>query len=238
MVHAGEQFLAACGLVLFGTTACGDVLLPADYQGPPATAVGGSVVRTENAAFTEATAPRFSVEWLSDSKDLSTGNFLLSQPVSFTRSQQLQKDWDLGLDLPKNAAKIALNLGAINANMAVGKLIYFDDKDGNQRLDWNCSSSDCDQVKAISSEFVLYLEQPIACPSKGGGTSEKKIRLGSGFHYFQFSGSALLEVARNADLRFDLTETPSAWADPTATLQRFAQHFQRNYVSGMFSGCP
>jgi hypothetical protein len=238
LFHAGEQFLAACGLVLLGTTACGDVLLPADYQGPPASAVGGSVVRTDNAEFAEATDPRFSVEWLSGSKDLNTGNFLFSQSVSFTRSQQLQKDWDLGIDLPKTAAKLKINLGSMSTNMAVGKLIYFDDKDGNQRLDWNCSSTKCDQVKAVSAEFVVYLDQPLTCPSKAGGNNERKNRLGGGFHYFEFLGSTPLEVQRNADLHFDLTETPSAWADPTTALQRFAQQFQRNFVSGAFSGCP
>lgn len=223
------------GLALLSATACGDPLLPADYQGPPAVAVGGSVVRAENVAYTEARDPRFSIEWLSALQGEPSA--LLSQAVTFARSQHLRKDWDIGLDLPKNAAKINVRLGAASANVAIGKLVYFDDKNGDRRLDWNCDESHCDQVKALGVEFVVYLDQPLSCPSKTVGGPEKKTRLTSGFHYFVLEGTTLIETAQDADLRFDLTDTPAAQANPTAALLRFLQQFQRLYGLGPLTGC-
>lgn len=211
-------------------------MLPADYQGPPATEVGGIVVRQGNIAYTEAADPRFSVEWLNAKQGELGGMSLLSQPVSFTRSQHLQKDWDLGIDLPKGAAQIRINFGTDSAKVAIGKLVYFDDKDGDRQLDWNCTRLQCDQVKALSAEFVVFLDQPLTCAGKSTG-GNKKTRFASGFHYFRLEGTSVQEISMDSDLQFELDDTPAGWANPTAQLQRFALQFQRAYSLGEFSGC-
>lgn len=216
--------------------ACGDALLPADYQGPPAAEVGGSVVRQGNISYTEAGTPRFSVEWLNATEAESSGTPLLSQTVSFTRSQHLQKDWDLGIDLPKGAAQIRINFGTNSAKVAIGKLVYFDDKDGDRQLDWNCTRPQCDQVKALSAEFVVFLDQPLTCAGKTPGAN-KKTRFAGGFHYFRLEGTSVQEISADLDLQFELSDTPAAWANPTAQLQRFALQFQRAYSLGELSGC-
>ena len=239
----GGRWLSTLGAALFGASACGDALLPADYDGPAAAEVGGSVVRTTNASFTEASAPRFSIEWLQaapngkDSLEEEQDGRLYGQTVAFTRSAQLRKDWDLEFAVPRPAAKIRLQLGAGSTELAIGKLVYFDDKNGDGRVNWGCARSDCDQVKAMSEEFVVFLDQPLTCTASTLDGVEKRTRLSSGFHYFQWPGGSVKEVNVEDDLRFELADTPASWVDPTTSLQRFMQQLQRTYGASALGGC-
>ncbi|MDX2022894.1 MAG: hypothetical protein SF187_21855 [Deltaproteobacteria bacterium] len=219
-----------------GTSACGEALLPATYEGPAAAEVSGAVVRSTNAAVTEAGAPRFSLEWLNAAP--RADEFPLhGQTVGFARSAQLQKDWDLEFAVPRQAAKMTLNFGSGTATVAIGKLVYFDDKNGDGRLNWQCARHDCDQVKALGEEFVVFMDQPLTCTTTTAEGVEKRTRLSAGFHYFQWVGSSVKEVNRDADLRFELADTPASWVDPTSNLQRFMQQLQRSYGANALGGC-
>src|SRR5688572_7209836 len=93
---------------------CWDPMLPADFSGPPAAAVKGNVV--PNSSAREAARPRMSLEWLDD-LNIS----LVGQSVSYERSQKLQTDWDIGLTLPREAAKFERSVGARSVRIGVGK---------------------------------------------------------------------------------------------------------------------
>jgi hypothetical protein len=82
--------------------------------------------------------------------------------------------------LPKETAKFEASLGARSVRIRVGKIVYFDDRDGNDELNWSCQGDRCDRVMAISSRFGLYVERPSASPSPG---PPAKPRLSAGYHY-------------------------------------------------------
>lgn len=210
--------------------------MPASYEGPAAAEVGGSVVRSATAAFTEAEAPRFSLEWL-NAAPRPNETSLHAQTVGFARSAQIQKDWDLEFAVPRQDAKMSLNFGSSSVNLAIGKLVYFDDRDRDGRVNWQCGGSECDQVKAMSEEFVVFLDQPLTCTTTTADGVQKRTRLAGGFHYFQWLGTSVKEVSGNQDLRFELADTPASWVDPTTALQRFTQQLQRAYTAGSLGGC-
>ncbi|MCG5055273.1 MAG: hypothetical protein KA712_20105 [Myxococcales bacterium] len=216
---------------------CGEPLLPADYAGPPAAAVGGSVIRSENVLYTEARAPRLSVVWLVTLEPEGGVGALVGQSLSYRRSQHLQKDWDIGLDVPQSAARLRMNMGTTNAHMAIGKVVYFDDHDGDGLLDWSCSQRDCDQVKAISSEYVVYVNGPVTCETRTANGLELTARLSAGFHYFELQEPGPIERPRGADLRFVIEDRPAAAADPTPGLQSFTRALERTYRLGALGGC-
>lgn len=229
--------LAAAAMSL--ATGCGDALLPADYAGPPAAEIGGSVVRSDDSQHLEAKSPRLALVWLTSLEEAAASSPLFVQPVSFSRSQELRKDWDIGLSTPAEAAKLTLDIGPATTSrprMAIGKMVYFDDRDGNGVFGFPCTSAACDLVKAVSHEFVVYLDQPLTCQSDGPVGALSKVRLTRGFHHFEWDGHTMLEAPPGGDLRFML-QPGAGWPDAAATLQDFARQMVRTYRIGALTGC-
>jgi hypothetical protein len=209
--------------------ACGDPMLPADFSGPPAAAVKGNVSGTETLG-SDAVRPRMSLEWLDD------GNLaLVGQAASYHRSQKLQTDWDIGLGLPKEIAKFNVSVGARSARIGVAKLVYFDDRDGDEKLDWSCSGPRCDRVLAISSQYVLFVDKPPYCPAFEGATP--KARLTTGFHYYSYDNGALRKLTAADPLSFAIIDRAPADIDPTSELQAFADYLALVWRLNLTSGC-
>lgn len=226
------------GCAATGGLGCGDALLPADYAGPPALSVGASLVRSphgQDDKSLEARTPRLALVWLATLEGTGSGPPLLVQPVSFQRSQELRKDWDIGIDAPLEAARVRMPLGGGEPRGAIGKLVYFDDRDDNGRLDVGCASKECDLVKATSAEFVVFMEQPVLCQAAEG--LEAKVRLSTGFHHFEWSGMSIVERPPGSDLRFVMQEAQGSWADPINSLKSFARQLERTYRPGVLGGC-
>src|SRR5689334_13905020 len=110
---------AALPLAFASLASCGDPMLPADFSGPPAAAVTGNVLPGSTIAV-EAIHPRMSLEWLDD-----VNVSLVSQSLNYQRSEKLQTDWDIGLNLPKETAKFNRSVGARSVRIGVGKIVYF-----------------------------------------------------------------------------------------------------------------
>jgi hypothetical protein len=217
-------------LSVFATLAsCGDPMLPADFSGPPAAAVKGNVLPGQTGAV-EAARPRMSLEWL-DGGNLS----LVGQSLSYQRSEKLQTDWDIGLTLPKDTAKFERSVGARLIRIGVGKIVYFDDRDGDGKLDWTCRGASCDRVMAISSQFVLYVERPPYCQAFGG--APPKPRLSAGYHYYSFEGGALRNLAASDPMSFSLIDQAPADIDPSADLQAFVSSLLRLWSFNPTGGC-
>jgi len=204
-------------------------MLPADFTGPPAVAVTGNVLPGTTVAV-QAAHPRMSLEWLDDPNVT-----LVGQSLSYQRSEKLQTDWDIGLSLPKETAKFNLPVGARGARIAVGKIVYFDDRDGNDQVDWSCSSVRCDRVMAISSQFVLYVERPPYCQPFGGAPA--KPRLSAGYHYYSFEGGIARPLSSSDPMSFTLIDRAPIDSDPTAELQAFAQYLLGLWSSNPTTGC-
>jgi hypothetical protein len=203
--------------IVFATlVSCGDPMLPADFSGPPAAAVSGNVLPGTSAAV-EAAHPRMSLEWLND-LNLS----LVGQSLSYQRSEKLQTDWDIGLSLPKETAKFEASVGARSVRIGVGKIVYFDDRDGNDKLNWSCQGDRCDRVMAISSQFVLFVERPPYCQSFAGAPA--KPRLSAGYHYYSFEGGTFHKMAPGDPMSFTLIDRAPADSDPTTDLQAFTAY--------------
>jgi hypothetical protein len=219
-------------VVALGVAGCGDALLPAGYVPPPETAVGGQVVNLDG--FEEAVRPQLSLEWLAMG-DSGTDAALVGQPLWFQRSAQLRKDWDIGLDAPEKRA-LNVAVGTPGFRLAIGKVIYYDDRVVDGRLDWACDGT-CDRVNAVSVEFVVFAEMPLFCQRARDGVLENRERLGAGFHYYQFEGGAIREVARNADLTFRAVDGGLTGQDLAGQLNSFAKQLQRRFSLDAVDGC-
>ena len=245
IVLAGNQLLrrlyrdrfAWRALSMLGLSACSDALLPADYAGPSAIATGGTVVRGRDGAYVEAQNPRLNVLWWADVGSGADPLKLLTQPVAFQRSQQLKKDWDIGIAAPLVAARVRRNVGNSDPPLAIGQLIYFDDRDGNGKLDWTCTGSGCDEIKAISRQFVVYLDHDVLCNSASPSGGEGKAGLGAGFHYFAHNDGGFEESPLHGDLEFVLSEAAPRWSDYVAALSSLAHHLTRAYRVNALDGC-
>jgi len=202
-------------------------MIPADFSGPPAAAVSGNVVGVNGS---EAAHPRMSLEWLDD---LNVS--LVGQSLSYQRSEKLQTDWDIGLSLPKEAAKFNVSIGAGSARIGVGKIVYFDDRDGDGQVGWSCRGAHCDRVMAISSQFVLFVERPPYCQPFGGAPA--KPRLSAGYHYYSFEGGVLRPLAASDPMSFTLIDRAPVDSDPTAELQVFAEHLLSAWWPNPNGGC-
>jgi hypothetical protein len=218
----------ALPMVFVALSGCGDPMLPADFSGPPAAAVKGNVVGTETNE--DAVHPRLSLEWLDDMKLT-----LVGQSLSYQRSQKLQTDWDIGLAFPKETAKFDARVGARQVRIGVGKIVYFDDRDGNGKLDWTCDDVRCDRVMAISSQYVLYVEKPPYCQAFEGGAP--KASLAAGYHYYSFEGGSLRKLTAADPMSFTIIDRMPAEIDPTVDLQAFAAYLVDLWRVNLNSGC-
>ena len=207
---------------------CGDPMLPADFSGPPAAAVKGNVVTATGAR--EAARPRMSLEWLDD---LNVA--LVGQSLSYQRSEKLQTDWDIGLNLPQEVAKFDRRVGARSVRIGVGKIVYFDDRDGDDKLDWTCQGARCDRVMSISSQFVLFVERPPYCQAFEG--APPKARLAAGYHYYSFEGGSLRKLGPTEAMSFTIIDRAPAETDPTGELQAFAWYLLSLWSLNPTGGC-
>jgi hypothetical protein len=219
-------------LGLFGGLAgCGDPMLPSDFAGPPASAVGGNVSGAEK----DATRPRLSLEWLSAPATQASGTALMGQPLSYRRSTKLENDWEIGVQLPSEQAKLTWGvLGSSPVRLAVGKMAYFDDRDGNGRLDWSCVGAGCDLVKAVSAEFVVYLDTPLYCQPRAGGPLRP--RVAAGYHYYQLDGGAPRDLGGRANMSFVVSDRSLSESDPTEELRSFVSLLRAAWA-GLGDGC-
>jgi hypothetical protein len=214
--------------MLATVVSCGDPMLPADFSGPPAAALKGNVVPSSTAR--EAARPRMSLEWLDDL------NFsLVGQSVSYQRSERLQTDWDIGLTLPTETAKFDRRVGARSVRIGVGKIVYYDDRDGDDRLDWSCQGAGCDRVLSLSSQFVLFVERPPYCQAFEG--AQAKPRLSAGYHYYSFEGGSLHKLTASEPMSFTIIDRSPADTDPTSELQTFAWYLLSLWALNPTGGC-
>ncbi len=190
-------------------------MLPSDFTGSPAGAVRGNVLVGDGQD--DATRPRLSLEWVAGAGGAEPGApALVGQAVSFQRSIRIENDWDIGLDLPPDEAKFALWINRRPARIGVAKIVYFDDVVPDGRLDWSCQGAPCDRVKAVSAEFVLFVETPPACQRDG------QPWLRGGYHFFALDGEGGLHPFEPAQaLSFTLGDFPPAPSEVTAELRAF-----------------
>jgi hypothetical protein len=222
MVLAAALLLAA---------SCGDPLLPADFQGPPESEVSANVL-APIAGLKDARRPGLSLEWLAG---LEPDAGLVGQAVSFRRSTKLEADWDIGVGAPAEGARFDTAAGASRrVRLGVGKLVYFDDRTADGRLDWNCAGADCDLVKAVSAQIVVYVDAPPTCPAREGGTT--RARIAPGYHYFASEGGVAREVGGTA-LTFAVTGRPAREADVVAELRAFTTTLLRAWGVSSLEGC-
>jgi hypothetical protein len=216
-------------------------MLPADYQGPPASAIRASAFQIGSGPFNEARLPRMSLEWLT-SLDASPGSTTLTgQPLRFARSPALETDWDIGLDLPVEGARferpLGTSAGSGSVRIAVGKMIYYDDQDRDGRLTWDCRSSiNCDAPKAVSVEFVVYVDATARC-AFGAGADPRR-RVSAGYHYYQLVGSSISELPAGQPMSFFLADLSLAQSDPSDDLRRFAKVLLQAWTQALLTpGC-
>jgi hypothetical protein len=213
-------------------------LLPSDYAGPPASAVSGNVIAGLDVA-KDAGRPRLSLEWLSDPQVMASGNAgngLIGQPLSFQRSPKLQNDWEIGLHLPAEGAKWTdLSYGLTKARLGVGKIVYFDDRMADERLDWDCNGDGCDVVKSVSAEFVVFVETPPTCQSVTGG--QRRTRVSRGYHYYRLTGGSIRELDSRDSLSFVVTNLTLPESDPTTVLRDFAAVLLYSWSGGPLGSC-
>lgn len=210
-------------------------MLPSDFAGPPASAIRGDVLAPAGSS-KDAERPRLSLEWLAGMAPREPGvTSLIGQGLSYQRSVKLQNDWDIGLGLPAEAAKFDSLVAARRVRLGVAKMVYFDDRTGDGRLDWGCRGSACDQVKAVSSEFVLFIESPPYCQGKDGMTARP--RLSPGYHYFRFADGQLRELGASEAMSFHLIDRAPVDSDPTPDLDRFVAALLRSWALAAIEGC-
>ena len=226
--------------VLMMAVGCGDPILPSDYAGPPAAMLSG-VVFQGPVAPREASQPRLSLEWLTDFEAAPGQSTLVGQPLRFSRSVKLQNDWDIGLDVPIDGAKLPAEEGTLSSErvrVGVGKMVYFDDRNGNGRLDWTCRTGVCDQAQAISYEYVVYVEGGIKCRSAGvtGANSESYGRPSTGYNYYRFENSSIRTVPAGEPMNFLMTDRSLPDSDPSDELRSFARLLLGLWQLGQLSG--
>lgn len=224
-----------------GLVGCGDAMLPSDYVGPPAANVSG-IVFSQSAGITpDALRPRMTLEWLTEVSAAGDQSGLVGQPLRLKRSERIQSDWDIGLETPVDGAKmtapVASTTSARGVGVGVGKMIYFDDRDGDGRLNWNCSRSSgtCDQIKAVSRELVAFVDAPVFCSA--GLRGETGQRFSAGYHYFRMDGMLLHELGPGESMSFVLGDRTLAESDPREELRRFAAMLIRLVSSGPLAPC-
>ncbi len=218
--------LVTC-LSVLGLAGCGDPMLPSNFTGEPAGAVTARVL--SRAGATEAERPRLTVEWLGT---LQPGKgALLGQPVSYQRSEKLQTDWDIGLGLPLEKATLELSVGERRLRVAIGKVVYFDDRVADDRLDWTCRTAECDRVKAVSEQYVLFVETPVQCDNE----AEPRLRLG--YHYYTWDWGTPREMGLDESMSFTLNDRAPAEVDPSLDLRAFAGALQRLWTASGVGAC-
>jgi hypothetical protein len=221
-------------LALVAFAGCGDPVLPSDYAGPPAAAVSGNVVGL--ALEQDAQRPRMSLEWLVR----EPADTLVGQELSFRRSSRLQHDWDIGLWLPTDDAKFTVQVDAgagAGARIGVAKMVYFDDRNNIGRIDWSCIGPGCNRVLAVSTQFVLYVEQASYCQAPGKAGPQP--RIAPGFHYFAFDSNskAMTEQSSSDSMSFAIIDKSPADSLPIPELRDFADQLWRNWHFGSLHGC-
>jgi hypothetical protein len=218
-----------------GNAGCGDAYLPSDYAGPPAAAVTGNVFGTPTDKL--AQYPMLSVEWLEapESAAAPLTTELLGQPLRFVRSQRLDHEWDIDLPLPLERAKLVRTEASGRFGFSVGKLVYYDDRMLDGALDWSCGGAGCDLIKAISQEFVVYLESAPPCRARSGVSSRPQID--RGFHYYRLLDGQPLELSPNEPLSFLISDQTPRESDPSAELRAFAESLLQLWSLGSLGGC-
>ncbi len=215
------------------TAGCGDALLPSDFSGPPASSVDGTVMGQPNVS-KDADRPALSLQWLSG---LGTGTApagLVDQPLTFRRSQKLESDWEIGLQLPAETATFEATTGGRRVRLGIAKMVYFDDREANGHLDWTCAADRCDEVKGISAEFVVFVQGASTCGPRTEGAGRP--RLGPGYHYFQFPDGRAVATSK-ANVSFQVTGYGSTQADLKIDLEGFARTLLRSWVLPAPDGC-
>jgi hypothetical protein len=211
-------------------------MLPGDFAGPPASAVSGNVVAAVGAGTKDAVRPRLSIEWLAGHLPYPDTPSLIGQPVSYQRSSKLQNDWEIGLQLPTEAAKFVARVGGDSqVRLSVGKMVYYDDRTEDGHLDWSCRGARCDIVKAVSAEFVVFVESPLHCQPHEGGPL--RARVPAGYHYFRYEEGVIAELGDRDAMSFVLTDRSLAESDPTAALRAFTQALLRSWSVSTLEGC-
>ena len=198
---------------------CGDALLPSDYAGPPAANVTGNIwEQMPNARF--ARYPVFTVEWLGT---LEAGNpgepsALHGQQLRYALAPDLERNL-LNLDLVFPEAPAQLEAGRFR--FSVGKLVYFDDLVRDGRVDWRCTggSQVCDVVKAVSDEFVVFLQSVPTCRARPGAVP--RTTLTQGFHYFRIENGQLRELGQHEAVSFTINDRSPVESDPSDSLHSF-----------------
>jgi hypothetical protein len=250
---AGPGALALLASAVWSMSGCGDPILPADFSGPPAAAVGGNVVPGTVGTSKDADRPLLTLEWLSQerlgrdwvSEDSFHGkelgiesHSLIGQSVSFRRSERLETDWDIGLALPSESAKFNdVVASGLPVRIAVGKMVYFDDRTPDGKLDWSCQGAGCDEVKAVSDAFVVYVDNPPTCQSGEREWLLERPLVPAGYNYYAFDGTTVRPMARDQPLTFALVERSLSEANPTLTLRSFADALLRRWTLSALGGC-
>ncbi len=214
---------------------CGDPVLPGDYAGPPASSVSGTLLPGVDGISKDVARPQLALVWLPGDAG-QDAHLLVDQPVSYQRSSRLQNDWDIGVALPSEAAKFqGAVAGGGSVRIAVAKVVYFDDRNGDGRLDWSCDGPTCDQVKALSQQFVVYVDNPPYCQM--GDRNPAGPRLTRGYHYFSFDGGVTRELAKGEGLSFTLDARTLSEVNPAAELRAFVAALLRSWAVSPLGGC-
>jgi hypothetical protein len=208
-------------------------MLPSDYSGAPPGAIAGNVVR--QTAQRDADRPRLSLEWLAALAPGETGPALIGQPLTFQRSTKLQNDWDIGLGLPSDEVKFELPLAMRDARIGIGKMVYFDDRMADGRLDWSCTGAGCDRIKSVSAQFVVYVETPPLCQNTTARGAQPRLR--AGYHYYSFDGGVARELAPAEAMSFTLIDRAPADIDLPNDLRAFADALRRAWSFSTGDGC-
>jgi len=210
---------------------CGDSFLTEEFTGPPASAVSGNLVDPSSQG--DPGRPRLSLEWLANSA--TTGEqSLLGQLAAFGRSDKLDRHWDIDLFIPVDDARFNLDVGTETARIGVSKMVYFDDRTADDRLEWACGSQDCDRVTAVSTEFVLFVDTPPFCLREGRRTVP---RTHSGYHFYSFEDGVLRKLGPDEPLSFTVPEGSVNRADINADLHAFVTALQRAWATSALDGC-
>ncbi|HEY0710471.1 MAG TPA: hypothetical protein VGG33_26945 [Polyangia bacterium] len=178
--------------------------------------------------------PALSLEWLrtlDPPVDRATTNPLAGQSLRFVRSSRLDNDWDIGLLRPTEQAELSYG----QVKFSVGKLVYFDDRVHDGRLDWACGGSGCDLVKAVSSEYVVFLEATPICRSRPGQMPRPELT--PGFHYFRVENGVVRELTRNESISFSITDRTPFDSDPSRDLRLFVSALLRLWSLDSLGGC-
>jgi hypothetical protein len=233
----GTRQFAGTLLLLFGVGACGDPLLPSDFTGPPSGAVNGVVV-VDDPAVAPAAKPQLSLQWLSTTEN--SVNRLVSQPLTFARAVSIESDWSIDLARPEQSLQTERAAEPNGIRMLVGKIVYFDDADGDGSLSWSCESSSCDRAVAFGEEFVVYVIDPVFCRDTSDSTHNRidAPLLSAGYHYFRYRGNSPDEIDGSQPMRFLVESTPDLSTDTlTGNLEIFASRLARKLSLSSLGGC-